>query len=62
MTKQPIRPGDKAIRDAATVNQSKVKLGDAAPAFRAGSKVSRDVTTVNQGKVRLGDAAPAFRR
>jgi hypothetical protein len=33
-TKQPIRAGDKVIRDAATENQGKVKLGDAAPVFR----------------------------
>jgi hypothetical protein len=33
-TKQPIRAGDKVIRDAATQNEGKVKLGDAAPIFR----------------------------
>jgi len=33
-TKQPIRAGDKVIRDAATQNQGKVKLGEAAPIFR----------------------------
>lgn len=32
--KQPIRAGDKVIRDAATQNEGKVKLGDAAPIFR----------------------------
>jgi CRISPR/Cas system CMR subunit Cmr4 (Cas7 group RAMP superfamily) len=62
--KQPIRAGDKVIRDAATQNQGKVRLGDAAPVFgpiRAGNKVIRDAATQNQGKVRLGDAAPIFR-
>jgi hypothetical protein len=29
------RSGDKVIRDAATANQSKVRLGDMAPAFTA---------------------------
>jgi len=28
------RPGDKVIRDAATQDQGKVRLGDTAPAFR----------------------------
>jgi hypothetical protein len=62
----PIRSGDKVIRDAATQNQGKVRLGDAAPVFvrsiRAGDKVVRDAATQNQGKVRLGDAAPVFGR
>ena len=31
---RPIRPGDKVIRDAATQDQGKVRLGDFAPAFR----------------------------
>ena len=56
MTK--IKLGDKAIRDAATVNQGKVHLGDDAPcssAIRAGDKVVRDAATANQGKVHLGD-------
>jgi hypothetical protein len=57
--------GDKVIRDAATVNQDKVYLGDCAPVFRpirAGDKVSRETATVNQGKVCMGDCAPVFRR
>jgi hypothetical protein len=62
MTK--IKVGDKAIRDAATENQSKVHLGDDAPVFapaiRAGDKVVRDAATANQGKVHLGDDAPVF--
>jgi hypothetical protein len=33
-TKQPIRAGDKVIRDTATQNQGKVKLGEGAPIFR----------------------------
>jgi hypothetical protein len=32
---RPIRSGDKVTRDAATQNQDKVRLGDAAPMFRA---------------------------
>jgi CRISPR/Cas system CMR subunit Cmr4 (Cas7 group RAMP superfamily) len=62
--KQPIRAGDKVIRDAATQNQGRVKLGDAAPVFRpirAGDKVMPDAATQNQGRVKLGDAAPVFR-
>ncbi len=59
-----IRLGDKVIRDAATANEGKVRLGDEAPVFapaiRAGDKVIRDTTTVYQGKVRLGDEAPVF--
>jgi hypothetical protein len=62
MTK--IKLGDKVIRDAATVNQGTVRLGDLAPAFvrpiRAGDKVIRDTATADQGKVRLGDLAPVF--
>jgi hypothetical protein len=62
MTK--IRLGDKVIRNAATVNQGKVRLGDLAPAFtrpiRAGDKVVRDTSTANESKVRLGDLAPVF--
>jgi hypothetical protein len=57
--------GDKVIRDAATVNQGNVCLGDCAPVFRpirAGDKVHRDTTTENQGKVCMGDCAPVFRR
>ena len=58
-----ISVGDKVVRDGATVDQGKVRLGDLAPAFaRAGDKVVRDGATVDQGKVRLGDLAPAFRR
>ena len=61
-TSLTIRMGDKVIRDSATVNQGKVRLGDYAPAFvRSGDKVIRDSATVNQGKVHLGDYAPAFR-
>ena len=57
--------GDKVERDAATCNQGKVRLGDAAPVFAprrpaTGDKVERDAATCNQGKVRLGDAAPVF--
>ena len=62
MTK--IKLGDKVIRDAATVNQGNVQLGDLAPAFaraiRAGDKVVRDTATANESKVRLGDLAPVF--
>jgi hypothetical protein len=62
MTK--IELGDKIIRDAATVDQGKVRLGDWAPVFarptQAGDKVLRDTATVDQGKVRLGDWAPVF--
>jgi len=58
---RPIRAGDKMIRDTATLNQGKVRLGDMAPAFvRAGDKVVRDTATLNQGRVRLGDMAPVF--
>lgn len=63
-TKQKIRAGDKVIRDAATQNQGKVKLGEGAPVFRpvrAGDKVTRDAATQNQGKVKLGEGAPVFR-
>ncbi len=63
---RPVRAGDKVIRDAATRDQGKVRLGDAAPVFvrpvRAGDKVIRDPATRDQGKVRLGDAAPVFVR
>lgn len=59
-----IYAGDKVVRDAATVNQDTVRLGDEAPVFkpaiRAGDKVARDTATANQGKVRLGDEAPVF--
>jgi hypothetical protein len=60
-----IRAGDK-VRNAATQDSGKVRLGDNAPAFvrpiRAGEKVVRDAATQDQGKVRLGDNAPAFTR
>ena len=56
-----IRPGDKVVRDAATQDQGKVRLGDWAPVFRPGDKVIRDAATQDQGKVRLGDWAPVFR-
>jgi len=63
---RPIRAGDKVIRDAATRDQGKVRLGDYAPVFvrpiRAGDKAVRDATTRDQGKVRLGDYAPVFVR
>ena len=55
-----IASGDKVIRDAATANQGKVRLGDQAPAFQAGDRAIRDAATANQGKVRLGDQAPVF--
>jgi hypothetical protein len=62
MTK--IKVGDKAIRDATTANQGKVRLGDDAPVFapaiRAGDKAVCNTATMNQGKVRLGDDAPVF--
>ena len=61
--------GEKVVRDAATQNQGKVRLGEgAAPVFapraiRSGAKVVRDAATQNQGKVRLGEgAAPVFGR
>lgn len=51
-----IQAGDKVVR-----TETKVRLGDNAPAFtrsvRAGDKVVREIT-----KVRLGDNAPAFTR
>ena len=63
MTK--IKLGDKVIRDTATANQGKVRLGDEAPVFRPpfapATNAIRDTATVNQGKVRLGDEAPVFR-
>jgi CRISPR/Cas system CMR subunit Cmr4 (Cas7 group RAMP superfamily) len=62
MTK--IRSCDKVVRDSASQNTGKVRVGDAAPAFatiRAGDKVVRDAASQNTGKVRLGDAAPIFR-
>jgi hypothetical protein len=62
--KQPIRAGDKVIRDATTLNYGRVKLGEGAPVFRpirAGDKVMRDAATENQGKVKLGEGAPVFR-
>jgi len=63
-TQRPIRAGDKVVRDGATENQGRVKLGDGAPVFgpiRAGDKVTRDAATANQGRVKLGDGAPVFR-
>jgi len=59
--------GERVERDAATGNQGKVRLGDAAPVFAprrpvVGERVERDAATGNQGKVRLGDAAPVFGR
>jgi hypothetical protein len=63
---RPVRAGDKVVRDAATQDQGKVRLGDQAPVFvrpiRAGDKVVRDAATRDQGKVRLGDQAPVFVR
>ena len=65
-TLRSIRAGDKVVRDAATQDQGKVRLGDQAPVFaraiRAGDKVVRDAATQDQGKVRLGDQAPVFGR
>jgi hypothetical protein len=63
MTK--IHAGDKVIRNTATANQGKVRLGDTAPVFgpikiRAGDKVIRDTSTINFGKIHLGDTAPVF--
>jgi hypothetical protein len=63
MTK--INSGDKVVRDTATQDQGKVRLGDGAPVFgriRSGDKVVRDTATQDQGKVRLGDGAPVFGR
>jgi hypothetical protein len=57
---RPIRAGDKVVRDAATQDQGKVRLGDFAPVFRPGDKVIRDAATQDQGKVRLGDFAPVW--
>jgi hypothetical protein len=61
--------GEKVVRDAATLNQGKVQLGEgAAPVFapraiRSGEKVARDAATLNQGKVQLGEgSAPVFGR
>ena len=63
---RPIRPGDKVIRDTATHNEGKVRLGDNSPVFvrpiRPGDKVIRDAATHDQGQVRLGDNAPVFVR
>ena len=60
-----IRAGDKVVRDTATQDSGKVRLGDNAPVFtrpiRSGDKV-RDAATQDTGKVRLGDNAPAFTR
>jgi hypothetical protein len=62
MTK--IMAGDKVVRDAATVDQGMVHIGDQAPAFvrpiRSGDRATCDIATANQGKVRLGDQAPVF--
>jgi hypothetical protein len=63
MTK--IHAGDKVIRNTATANQDKVRLGDTAPVFgpikiHAGDKVTRDTSTINGGRVHLGDTAPVF--
>jgi hypothetical protein len=59
-----VRAGDTVVRDAVTVNQGNVHLGDYTPAFRpmirAGDKVIRNTATVDQSKVRLGDFAPVF--
>ena len=63
---QPMRSGDKVVRDAATQDQGKVRLGEGAPIFsrpiRSGDKVVRDTATQDQGKVRLGEGAPVFGR
>lgn len=64
--RKSIHVGDKVIRDAATQDKGKVRLGDWAPVFvrgvRAGDKVIRDTATQDQRKVRLGDWAPVFGR
>jgi hypothetical protein len=63
MTK--IKVGDKVVRDSATMNEGKVRLGEASPMFRpirSGDKVVRDAASQDQGKVRLGEAAPMFHR
>jgi hypothetical protein len=39
--KQPLRAGDKIVRDIATQNQGKVGLGDAAPIFRPSKEAAR---------------------
>jgi sRNA-binding carbon storage regulator CsrA len=61
-----IQAGDKVVRNIATQDSGKVRLGDNAPAFvrtiRAGDKVVRDASTQDSGKVRLGDNAPVFTR
>ena len=61
-----IHAGDKIVRDTATQDPGKVRLGDNAPAFtrpiRAGDKVVLDMSTKDSGKVRLGDNAPVFTR
>ena len=60
-----IHVGDKVIRDTATQNEDKVRLGESAPIFRpirSGEKVVRDAASQDQGKVRLGENAPMFRR
>jgi hypothetical protein len=57
--------GDKVIRDTATQNEGKVRLGEGAPIFRpirAGDKVVQDGASQDQGKVRLGEGAPVFHR
>jgi hypothetical protein len=68
---RPIRSGDKVVRDAASQDQRKVRLGEGAPVFttkielrpiRSGDKVARDVASQDQGKVRLGEGAPVFGR
>jgi hypothetical protein len=63
MKKSAIRAGDKVVRDGATKDNGKVRLGDQAPVFvraiRAGDKV-RNSSTQDAGKVRLGDQAPVF--
>jgi len=63
MTK--IKVGDKVVRDSATMNEGKVRLGENAPMFRpirSGDKVVRDAASQDQGKVRLGENSPVFHR
>jgi hypothetical protein len=61
-----IHAGDKLVRNTATQDAGKVRLGDSAPVFtrpiRAGDKVVRDTATQDSSKVRLGDSAPVFTR
>jgi hypothetical protein len=59
-TQGSTRGNQKVIRDATTVNQGKVQLGDMTPVFRFGEKAIPDAPTADEGKIRLGDMAPVF--